>query len=161
MLRPTEVTPGLVDDLEVRINGVDWLREPVSIAVGSEYRLSAAWHGERQNNVSHTVHIYPRPVDSVDFSFSDFRADAMILAGQEAKSVKMRLPPGRYVARFYLDTWSTPLGMNPHLVDLIAERELTVTAGESESSGIVLGDSRKERMPVVVSQYGPRHPEAE
>jgi len=160
-LRPTEVTPGLVNSIEIRINGIDWLREQVSIAAGSEYRLNVVWHGEQHHDEFQTVHIYPRPVAAPDFSFSDFRADSMILAGQAPKSCLMRLAPGRYLTRFYLDTWGVPPDIKSQLVDLIAERELVVTEGETKSSGIVLGDSRKERMPVAVTQYGPRHPEAE
>jgi hypothetical protein len=160
LTRPTEATPGLSGQLRVLLNGTDWLLHVPEVRTGSKCSVEFSFKGQADAGQLNAIHVYVRPTDRPDFSFSDFRIDQSFVVGKPRSLWQMQLSPGEYTARLYLETTQLKdFGKTPPKVDLICERPLTIIGpADSSRNKITPGESPRDRLPVVVVRYGSRHP---
>jgi len=160
-VRPEEITPGLIENVSLQVNGVDWWSKTPTVQCGSTAEIVTRWIGDEFDHRDALILIIaPRPASDPNFGLMDGRADTMVSPQKlrpETERWKVRLAPGDYVVRIYLQKWTRDEQdeLTDIETDLIAERPLVVAAADQEKPPTIIpGDGSKGTHSAFVEKFG-------
>ncbi|WP_437192950.1 hypothetical protein [Planctomicrobium sp. SH527] len=150
--RPTTIDTQLAEGLQLKLGDTDWLNETPTVSCGDQVDISVTVPKIRFNSRLSKVNlrVVPRLADrpDSDFSWHSFRTDTDLgLKGnQSLRSYQIRVAPGNYQVRFYIEIGPRDLesGELPR-VSYIGTGRLIVTppADGSECKGSIPNKSGK------------------
>lgn len=163
--RPTTIDASTSQNFSIRLNGIDWLKNTPEVRCGQECELDVTLPPRENDLVARNVLVAPRkPEDGPEaFEWIDLHCDWFTDQRSRPGDPEMTHPifenetvkiaPGEYVVRIYLQTLSLDLEQEklPNNV-LVGETKLRVLPSEDGSEcGLIPLADKKQKMPAFVS----------